>query len=113
MSFFQTWIDRYTPWAVRRRRAMAEQIAASSQAEVWHRVAERSVGMRASEARGYIRARAAAVVHPRVAAASANHAGEGDELLRMATSEVLRLIIRQWVQARPAESFGLPQRHAA
>jgi hypothetical protein len=71
--------------------------------------------MRSSEARGYIRARAAAVIHTRVDEVAAHIATghERDELVQLATGEVLRLIIRQWVQARPGQVHVVPQRHAA
>lgn len=99
-----------------RKRRAAEQIAIQSQAEAWQRSAERAVNLRAAEARGYLRARAAAVIARqagRVAAEQGIAANQQGELIQLATSEVLRLLIRQWVEARPMRAELATQRHAA
>ena len=46
---------------------MAERVAGRSRLAVWQRVAQRLASLNAAEARGYLRARAAAVVHQETA----------------------------------------------
>lgn len=115
MGLIQQWIESLASFTNRRMQALATEIATRSQPAVWQRVAPVAITMRSSEARGYIRARAATVIHSQVdaIAAQAGLANQRDELIRLATSEVLRLTIRQWVQARPGQTVTLPQRHAA
>jgi len=99
-----------------KRRRIAEAAAAIAQASqnlVWQRVSARSATMRASEARGYIRARAAQVIWSQVDLYLAHQRALGadsrGELIDLATTETLHMVVRQWVQTRP----GVAPAHVA
>jgi hypothetical protein len=58
------WTQRITQWLVSDRLTeMSERVAGRSRLAVWQRVVDRLPTLGPTEARGYIRARAAAVVH--------------------------------------------------
>ena len=58
------WPQRITQWLISDRLAeMAERVAGRSRLAVWQRVADRLGDLSPTEARGYVRARALAVIH--------------------------------------------------
>jgi hypothetical protein len=84
---------------------LVDRLASHSLDAVWQRTYQRAGGMRLAEARGYIRARAAAVVSDQVDAelqrgAVAQAIGR-PELLERVTEAVISLTIRELV-TRPA-----------
>ncbi len=94
----------------------ATQIAQQSQAAVWMRVADRSLGMGASEVIGYIKARAASVIYSQtdlVLAKCAVGAPQRHVVVDLATRQVVRLVVRQWVQNRTVRTSEISHRHAA
>ena len=84
--------------------ATADRIAACCQEGVWQRIGQRAASMRLAEARGYIRARAAAVVSvevDRATAADAELSRDDAETLRRLTSEVVvSRVIREMLNGR-------------
>lgn len=100
----------------RQAQQLAVVIAHRGLATVWQRVSGQVANMQPSEARGYIRARAAQVIH-----AEANRVVDFDraipskyraELIQLATNEVLRLTVRQWMTVRTARSQPIVRRAA-
>jgi hypothetical protein len=83
---------------------LAHDIAQTSKESVWRRVIPQSLAMRPAEASGYIRARSAVVVGHHVNQILRLEDGLPrtchDDLVRLATAEVVRLVIRDWIQAR-------------
>jgi hypothetical protein len=108
------WPQRITQWLVSDRlAAMAERVAGRSRLAVWQRVADKLVVLGLTEARGYIRARAVAVVHAEVDRLIAQ---EGFRVSRIrariiesATQSLVETIVAQVQQRRTAQPF----RHAA
>jgi hypothetical protein len=77
------WTQRITRWLVSDRLTeMAERVAGRSRLAVWQRVVDRLPTLGPTEVRGYIRARAAAVVQ---AETDRLIAQEGDRVSRMRT----------------------------
>ncbi|MBI3463527.1 MAG: hypothetical protein HY000_10785 [Planctomycetes bacterium] len=93
---------------------VAIAVARRCRAEVLERCERRAVYMSAAEARGYIRARAAAVICPEVertlAADSLLDAQAAAELLDQATEAVVELVHATVQQQR---SYGFARRRAA
>jgi hypothetical protein len=91
-------------FSVRRQRLAAQwakQIAHRVHPDVWQRVATRAMGMHLAEARGYVRARAAALVQ-----AESRHLARGDaalaaQLAERAMPQVVQLIFRDLLQVPP------------
>lgn len=85
---------------------LAESLAEQGLPAVVQRSLHRATWMRLSEARGYIRARAAQVIHDRVDAElqhrPAAHARYRSEIIERATEAVISLTIREMV-SHPAE----------
>lgn len=85
---------------------LAAEIAERSHSDVWQRVAHRATAMRLVEARGYVRARAARVIHHHVHEALETRPEIDDarreELISLATEVVISAIAR--------ELLHLPQR---
>jgi len=108
------WPQRITQWLVSDRLAeMAERVAGRSRLAVWQRVADKLVVLGPTEARGYVRVRAVAVVH---AETDRLIAQEGFRVSRIrariiesATQSLVETIVAQIQQRRTAQ----PRRHAA
>lgn len=84
---------------------LAARIAPRCHAAVWARVERRAPSMRLSEARGYIRARAAAVVHAQVNA-ELNHTRRDvsrADLMSLATDKVVTLVFRELLAVPPRQ----------
>jgi len=85
---------------------LAGEIAHRSRAAVWERISHRAGRMGLSEGRGYIRARAAAVIAVEVDRALSTEtsidAGQRVALAQRATGRVVRLVIRDLLTGRPA-----------
>src|SRR6185295_18385716 len=78
-------------------RELSARIAPRCRAAVWNRVQDRVTTMRLSEARGYIRARSAAVVHSHVDAELAGSVAiaiSRAELVALVTETVATLVFR-------------------
>ena len=92
--------------SARQLAGLAAEIAQRSHGDVWQRVAHRATAMRLVEARGYVRARAARVIHHHVHAALETRPEIDDsrreELISLATEVVISAIAR--------ELLHLPQR---
>jgi len=91
------------------QRALAEQIARDCQAMVWSRVGRRAPLMSLAEARGYVRARAALVVHEAVDRELELRGSQGWRhdpvgLLDETTNEVIRLVLKQVLDTRHTPS---------
>lgn len=84
---------------------LAARIAPRCHAAVWARVERRAPAMRLSEARGYIRARAAAVAHAHVNAelACAPHSVDRVELGSLVLDKVLTLVFRELLNVPPRQ----------
>ena len=90
---------------------MSERIARDLHERVWQRVAERAHYLGLSELRGYVRARAAILVHHEVAVACESANLPVQDLL---TDAVHQAIVRRMVtQARQLRSAGVTTRRAA
>ena len=108
MNWTSFFIDRLT----RRRlsaatlQTLADRLAEQGLHAVVRRSLRRAAGMRLSEARGYIRARAAQVIHECVdrelQQLSEAHARHRSEIIERATEAVVSLTIRELV-SHPAE----------
>jgi hypothetical protein len=85
---------------------LAESLAEQALQAVTQRSLVRASNMRLAEARGYIRARAAAVIHEGVdrelEKRPAGHARHRDEIVERATEAVINLTLRELV-SRPAD----------
>ena len=85
-------------------RELCAQIAPRCRAAVWDRVQHRVTTMRLSEARGYIRARSAAVIHDRVNAELAHCraiAISRTELVALVTDMVVTQVFRDLITVPP------------
>ncbi len=84
--------------------AAAARIAAASHEGVWQRVAHRAGSMGLAEARGYIRARSAAVIVLEVDRATAANAylsrHDAETLQRLAGEVVVSQVIREMLNGR-------------
>ena len=93
---------------------LAERIAARSRQAVWQRVWQRVGTLCPAEARGYIRARAAAIVHQetdRLIAQEGSRAGEMREKLLSAAVETL--IVQLLDQSQRTRRMNAPSRRVA
>lgn len=93
-------------------------IAARVRNDVWRRVAERVPGMGPHESRGYIRARAAAIVHGEVDSLYKHDhslkASQRAHLIDLASHELVRQIVARAAAVRTAPAKAIaPQRRAA
>jgi hypothetical protein len=101
------WTQRITQWLVSDRLAeMSERVAGRSRLVVWQRVVDRLPTLGPTEARGYIRARAAAVIH---AETDRLIQQEGDRVGRMRTQiiesallSLVNAIVAQITQRQPS-----------
>jgi hypothetical protein len=100
-------VARFRPDA--RMARLAERIADRCQAAVWERICRRAPGMAVAEARGYIRARAAAVVHAEVESALA----EQPVIARAWRSRLVEMVTEEVVRAALATLFRMEHRPAA
>ena len=86
--------------------AFAERITARSRQAVWRRVAERIATLGTAEARGYVRARAAAVVYEEmdklIQQEGSRAAQNREKLIATATDSLVELLLKQVQVARPA-----------
>ncbi len=106
------WISFFSGRLTRRRlsvaalQTLAENLAQQGLQAVVQRSLGRAAGMRLSEARGYIRARAAQVIHECVdrelKKRSEAHVRYRSEIIELATEAVVSLTIRELV-SHPAE----------
>jgi len=108
------WPQRMTQWLVSDRLAeMAERVAGRSRLAVWQRVVDKLLTLGPSEARGYIRARAVAVVHAetdRLIDQEGARVGKMRErIVLSATQSLVETIVVQVQQRRTAQ----PMRRAA
>lgn len=94
--------------------ALAEQIAGDCRHAVWQRVGNRIVGMSQPAARGYTRARAAAVIDHEVDRAAAQRKRSGStwrrKLVHYTTDAVVRMVM---AQAQVVPAVATPTRRAA
>ena len=78
---------------------LADKVASRSRQAVWDRVSHRIHSLSGAEARGYIRARAAAVIEPEADRLIRKEGGRAaslrEKILRDATESVIRLVIEQ------------------
>ena len=93
---------------------LSAQIAHRCHAPVWATVRRRATAMRLTEARGYVRARAAQMVASEVAAALSSRPQVGRdveaELVTRTTDGVVSLVFRDLLNLPPCT---LPSRHVA
>jgi hypothetical protein len=91
---------------------LANEIAQRSLPEAWERIERRVVGMRLAEARGYIRARVAQIVHREadlaIALQSAEPSLERGRLVAQATDALVALLFRELMHV-PAKYHPLVQ----
>src|ERR1051325_6503225 len=84
---------------------LANEIAQRSRAEVWQRVEHRARTMRLAEARGYMRARAAEIIHREVDHALACQHGHAslnrEQILNQSTDLVVTLLFRDLLHVPP------------
>jgi hypothetical protein len=104
------WPQRITQWLISDRLAeMAERVAGRSRLAVWQRVADRLADLGPTEARGYVRARAIAVIYaeterlveqegPRVAKIR-------EQIAASATHSLVETIVTQVQQRRSSHSL--------
>jgi len=108
------WPQRMVQWIVSDRLAeMAERVAGRSRLDVWQRVLEATAGLGAAESRGYIRARAARVVHAetdRLIEQEGPKVGrQREQIIAAATESLVQAILGQLQQRR----LAAPHRRAA
>lgn len=89
-----------------RVRTLADQLARECVSGVWARVYRRAPAMSLAEARGYVRARAASVVHSAVdreLARRGQHVWRPEPtlLVTATTDAVVRLVLKQVLDTRP------------
>ncbi len=93
---------------------LADKVASRSRLAVWDRVSHRIYALSGAEARGYIRARGAAVIEVEtdrvIGEAGAKAARHRAEILHAAGESVIRLLLEQSQLSRRS---ALPQRRAA
>ena len=96
-----------------RPEVLAAKVASRSRHAVWDRVSHRLHSLTGAEARGYIRARAAAVIEAEADRLIKEEAGKAaglrERVLRDATDSVIRLVLEQEQISRRA----IPMRLAA
>jgi hypothetical protein len=108
------WPQRITQWLVSDRLAeMAERVAGRSRLAVWQRVTDKLAALGPTEARGYIRSRAIAVIHAetdRLIEQEGPRVGKiRERIIASATQSLVESIVVQLQQRRTS----LPLRHAA
>jgi len=91
--------DLFVPGRTARLQArLANEIAQRCRVDAWRRIERRATGMRLSEARGYMRARATEVIHREVDHALACQAGaerlDRGQLVNQAGNLVVALLFR-------------------
>ncbi|MCI0361040.1 MAG: hypothetical protein L0211_21375 [Planctomycetaceae bacterium] len=101
------WAQRMTQWLVSDRLAeMTERVAGRSRMAVWQRVADQLAGLGPSEARGYVRARAIAVVQietGRLIEQEGLRVGKmREKIITAATESLVERIVSQIQQRRSA-----------
>jgi hypothetical protein len=111
MSLLRKLCECFDRGGARQLKRQASQVAEQIRWVVWQRVCHRALAMQPAEARGYITARAAGAVHlavDRAIAGGAVSTADRDDLVELVRGEVLRLVTRQWIQARssPAPTAG-------
>ena len=106
MRWFEL-LDRY--FERQRASQLAMDIAERSHTSVWDRSNEQAVAMRFPEARGYVRARAAAVIHSQVA----KHQEEIDSLDVDLRLELVERATQAVVDSVTHELLKSPRRFAA
>ena len=101
-------------FANHRPELLADKAAARSRQRVWDRVAHRMHRLTGSEARGYIRVRALAIVEEEtdrlIAEEGGNAAKHRENILRGAVDVVIRLVLEQ---AELSRRGAVTQRRAA
>ena len=107
------WSRRITQWLVSDRLAeMAERVAGRSRLAVWQRVTDKLPALGPTEARGYIRARAIAVIHAetdRLIEQEGPRVGKiRERIVAFATQSLVESIVVQLQQ----RGTSLPRRHA-
>jgi hypothetical protein len=108
------WPQRIAQWLVSDRLTeMAERVAGRSRLGVWQRVVERTATLGPTESRGYIRARAAAVIQGEtdrlIEQEGAKVARQRQQIIAAATESLVETIVAQLQQRRTAHG----QRRAA
>jgi hypothetical protein len=108
------WHHRIAQWLVADRLAeMTERVAGRSRMAVWQRVVDRLPALSAAEMRGYIRARAIAVISSEterlIEQEGARIARMRGEIIAAATNSLVETIVVQLSQRRRSE----PLRQAA
>ena len=78
---------------------LADKVATRSRAAVWNRVAHRIHQLAGAEARGYVRARGAAIIETEtdrlIAEEGAKAARHRDQIIQTAEESVIRLVLEQ------------------
>ena len=101
-------------FATHKPELLGEKVASRSRVAVWNRVSHRLHTLSGAEARGYIRARSAAVIEREtellIAEEGAKAARHRDQILRDAHESVIRLVLEQSHSSRRS---ALPLRRAA
>lgn len=103
------WPERLTQWLIADRQAeMAERLAGRSRLAVWQRIAERLAFLEPLEARGYIRARATAIIEieaDRLVQQEGPRVGKiRDRVVALATYSLVETIVAQVAQRRRSGS---------
>jgi len=103
------WPQRMTQWLVSDRLAeMAERVAGRSRLSVWQRVVDKLPTLSPTEARGYIRARAVAVVlaetHRLIEQEGARVGKMRERIVASATQSLVETIVAQVQQRRTAQA---------
>lgn len=88
------WIDRFTGQQ-RMVEELTKRIAARCEPRVWNRVASVACSMDPAQSRGYIRARAAEVVHREVQIAMQSLDDVSDSLIRRVIRSVSAAVVRK------------------
>jgi hypothetical protein len=85
---------------------LADKVAFRSRHAVWERVSRRIHSLSGAEARGYIRARGAAILEPETDKLIREEGGKAaslrDKILHGATETVIRVVMEQAQSSRPA-----------
>ncbi len=101
-------------FATHKPELLADKVASRSRLAVWDRVSHRMHAVSGAEARGYIRARGAAVIEVEtdrlIAEEGAKAARHRDQIMQDASESVIRLVLEQVHVSRRS---ALPMRRAA
>ena len=101
-------------FATHKPELLADRIASRSRQRVWDRVSHRMYALTGAEARGYVRARAAAIVEEETDRLIAEEGGKAAQqrmrILRDAGDSVIRLVLEQ---AQISRQTPQPLRRAA